>query len=118
MPRAASRNFLISLSFLKSGVSIGAKSTTTPTTDSFARVGRTTSRGGESLVRASAWALVKLTSVAVATRLTRHGDGLKNELLVSFAALLRYYEQAHQNRANRYAHHSAHVVAFAGLGLL
>ena len=34
------------------------------------------------------------------------------------AAFLSYYEQAHQNPANRYVHHLAHAIAFAGVLLL
>jgi uncharacterized membrane protein YGL010W len=37
---------------------------------------------------------------------------------MSSAAFLSYYERAHQNRANRYVHHLAHAIAFAGVLLL
>lgn len=36
----------------------------------------------------------------------------------SIASFLAYYEQAHQNRTNRYVHHAAHVVAVLGVFLL
>lgn len=42
----------------------------------------------------------------------------ESEFRMSFAAFLRYYEQAHQNRANRYIHHMAHALAFVGVLLL
>lgn len=37
---------------------------------------------------------------------------------MSLAAFLRYYEQAHQNRANRAMHHLAHAVGAVGVLLL
>jgi hypothetical protein len=37
---------------------------------------------------------------------------------MSSAAFLSYYERAHQNPANRYVHHLAHAIAFAGVLLL
>ena len=47
---------------------------------------------------------------------TRHATESQPKL--KLAAFLRYYEQAHQNRANRYVHHLAHGIALVGLLLL
>ncbi len=37
---------------------------------------------------------------------------------MSLNAFLSYYEQSHQNLANRYVHHLAHATAFVGILLL
>jgi hypothetical protein len=42
----------------------------------------------------------------------------KGQFKMSLTAFLNYYQQAHQNRANRHIHHLAHGVAFVGLLLL